>query len=397
MMTRSASSNLARFETRGIVRAREAFVLRCAWDLHAGRACTLLLPGARADIGRFSDVVRAVVEAHEGLDHRHIPAVIAHDALGDKPFVAFDCAAVVDGQALQERLGAGPSIPYEAADAFIASLRAALERSHRGDDPARCLGRISLANVLFDADGWWHLVGFGRNFPVEDEHGRPDGAVTFFHAPEVGAGGAPSPVGDFIALRLLMRTLMGFVDLAPALRRALRGEVEPEDLALVQALLWFEHEVMSQAPQRRPSMREIVAQSDRVRALLGVTPSPARYAAHVAALLESRSEKPGAATLVIAADGATVVLPDGVTVRFSGASRRIILALAEAHDRGPDAVVSMWELVAAGWPEEKIRAESAANRAYVTVNRMRAAGLARWIERVDAGYRLAPTLRVKVS
>ncbi|MFO0626425.1 MAG: hypothetical protein U0325_12500 [Polyangiales bacterium] len=380
-----------------MVRARDAFVLRSAWDAQRDRLCTLLLPGARADIARFAEVVRAVAAAHADLAPPHIPAVVAHDADGDKPFVAFDCAAVMDGQELQERLGAGPAIPYEGADAFIASLRAALERYHRGDDPARCLGRISLANVLFDADGGWHLVGFGRNFPVEDEFGRPDGAVTFFHAPEVGVDGPPSPVGDFIALRLMMRTLLGFVELPPGLRRVLRGEVEPDDLALVQALLWFEHEVMAQVPQRRPSLREIVAQSDRVRALLGVTPSPTRYAEHVAALLRARKEKSGATTLVVAVDGATVVLPDGERVRLSGASRRIMLALAAAHARGADAVLSMWELVEAGWPGERIRAESAANRAYVTVNRMRAAGLAGWIERVDAGYRLAPSLQVKVA
>jgi len=380
-----------------VVRTRDAFVLRSAWDLQHDRPCTLLLPGGRADIARFAEAVDAIAEAHAGLDHRHIPAVIAHNTQGDKPFAAFGCAAVMDGQELQERLGAGPLIPYEAADAFIASLRSALERYHRGDDPARCLGRVSLANVLFDADGWWYLVGFGRNFPVEDEHGRPDGAVTFFHAPEVGVDGTPSPVGDFIALRLMMRTLLGFVDLVPPLRRVLRGEVEPADLELVQALMWFEHEVMAQVPQRRPPMGEIVAQSDHVRALLGVTPSPERYAEHVAALLNARKEKPGASTLVVSSDGATVVLPNGEPVRLSGASRRIILALTAAHARGADVVLSMWELVEAGWPGERIRAESAANRAYVTVNRMRAAGLGGWIERIDAGYRLAPSLRVKVA
>lgn len=396
-MTLHAPLNLARFKTRGIVRAREAFVLRGAWDPREERPCTLLLPGAKADIGRFSEVVRAVVAAHEGLAHRHIPAVIAHDDQGDKPFVAFDCAAVMDGQELQERLGAGPLIPYEAADAFIASLREAMACSHRGDDPARCLGRISLANVLFDGDGGWHLVGFGRNFPVEDEHGRPDGAVTFFHAPEVGVDGDPSPVGDFIALRLLMRTLLGFVDLVPRLRRVLRGEVRPEDEELMQALLWFEHEVMLQVPQKRPAMREIVAQSDRVRALLGVTPAPERYAAHVAALLRLRCEKPGTNVLAVSTDGARVVLPDGEGTRLSGAARRILVALVDAHARGPDVVLPLWALVEAGWPGERIRAESAANRAYVTVNRMRAAGLGRWIERTDAGYRLTPSLLVKVT
>ncbi len=380
-----------------MIRGRHAFVLRAAWDRERARACALLLPGEHVDASRFGDLVRDVSAAHREVSHPHVPAVIAHNPLGDKPFVAFECAAVADGLTLLERLGAGPKVPYEGADGFIASLRSAMEAHHRGDDPRRCLGRLSLANVLFDARGGWHLVGLGRNFPTEDALGRPDASVPCFHAPEVGAGGAPSPVGDFIALRLLMRAMLTFVALPEPLARVLRGEAGPEADALVESLRWFEREVMTEVPAMRPSLNRIVEESERVRVLLRVRPSPERFAAHVAALLRADLEKSPTPTLVVGEQGALAVLPDGTALRFTNAAQRILLALARSHEGDPAAVTSVWSLVDAGWPGERVAPTSATNRVYVTLNRMRAAGLAPCLERVDGGYRLSPAVRVKVA
>jgi hypothetical protein len=386
----------SRFTSRAVVQLRPGHVLRAAWDRQTDRACTLLLPGARVDPARFGALVSDVAAAHAVVRDPRVPDVIAFETEGEKPFVAFACGAVTDGVALLERLAAAPPIPYEAADGFIASLRAALQAA-QGDDPApRCFGRLSLANVLFDGDGRWHLVGLGRNFPVEDPEGRPDPAVAAWFAQEVGVGGAPSPVGDFIALRLLMRALMPFVETPTAIQRVLRGDGGADDEALLQSLLWFEREVMSAAPGARPTMARIVAESDRVRALLGVAPDPDGFARLVAAILGEAPAKPGASVLVVGEEGASAALPDGTALRFAGAARRILHALARAHAAGAEAL-SVWDLVAQGWPDERVRATSATNRAYVTINRMRAAGLGDLLERVDAGYRLAPSLVVKIT
>lgn len=386
----------SRFESRAVVRVRPAHVLRAGWDHETDRACTLLLPGALADRARFGGLVADVAAAHASVRDPRVPGVLAHATEGDKPFVAFACAAVTDGVALLDRLAAAPRIPYEAADGFIASLRLALQAAQGAAAAPRCVGRLSLANVLFDDGGRWHLVGLGRNFPVEDERGRPDPAVHAWFAPEVGVGGAPSPVGDFIALRLLMRSLMPFVDTPPAIQRVLRGDAVGDDGALARSLLWFEREVMSAAPGARPTMERIVAESDGVRALLGVAPDPDWFARFVAALLRGVREKPATPVLVVGEGGASAVLPDGTALRFAGAAARILDALARSHAEGA-AALSVWDLVERGWPAERIPATSATNRAYVTVNRLRAAGLGDLLERVEAGYRLAPSLVVKLT
>ncbi len=385
------------YDPGAFVRARDSFVLRAARDHRDGRVVTLLVPGVRADRTRFAAIVRAVAEAHAELSHPRIPRVLAWSDDLRAPGLAFDCAARFDGLALAERLHAGPPVPYAAADGFLASLREAMEASHVCTDPTtggpRCMGRLSLANVLFDVDGMWHLVGFGRNFPIEDEHGRVDASVPSFAAPELAVGASASPVGDFVAMRLMMQSLLAYVDGPAAILRILRGELGPDDGPLLEALMWFEHEVMVQMPPRRPSMREIVAMSDRVRDILGIQRAPEVFAAYVRDAYASwaAAARP---RLRVSPDGACVRLPDGSERRFTGASRRIVTALVEAHARGPDCALTVWDLIAAGWPDERVRAESATNRAYVTVNRIRAAGLQSFIERVDAGYRLAPALMV---
>lgn len=68
--------------------------------------------------------------------------------------------------------------------------------------------------------------------------------------------------------------------------------------------------------------------------------------------------------------------------------------MARAHVDGTDGL-AVWDLVTLGWPGERVNATAATNRVYVTINRMRAAGLGELLERADAGYRLAPSLLVK--
>ena len=73
---------------------------------------------------------------------------------------------------------------------------------------------------------------------------------------------------------------------------------------------------------------------------------------------------------------------------------RVLSALLSAHRALPGTAVSLEDLVSAGWPEERIRLESARARVYVALSSLRKAGLEGYIERVDGGWRLLKQLVV---
>ncbi len=78
-----------------------------------------------------------------------------------------------------------------------------------------------------------------------------------------------------------------------------------------------------------------------------------------------------------------------------GASRRLLLALVDANRAGAGPL-SLDALVGAGWPGERLVPSAARNRVHVALSSLRSAGLRAAIERIEAGYRLDPTIRVVV-
>lgn len=94
-----------------------------------------------------------------------------------------------------------------------------------------------------------------------------------------------------------------------------------------------------------------------------------------------------ARVLAISRDGARVVWRE-LDLDFSrrGPLRRVLLALASAHERAES--LSSSALREAGWPGERMLPESAAARVYMAVRRLRACGLASLIRTSDEGYAL---------
>lgn len=86
---------------------------------------------------------------------------------------------------------------------------------------------------------------------------------------------------------------------------------------------------------------------------------------------------------------------DGVQVDLGrrGPLRLILLALA----RSPGRPFTVQEVQEAGWPDEKMSAESGAARVYMTMRRLRALGFASLIVTDDAGYRLHASVRVELE
>jgi tetratricopeptide (TPR) repeat protein len=101
-----------------------------------------------------------------------------------------------------------------------------------------------------------------------------------------------------------------------------------------------------------------------------------------------------APVLELSADGRAVTLA-GRRLDFArrGPLRRILLALAQRHGSGQS--LSSHDLREAGWPGDRMRPESAAQRVYMAVKRLRDLGFAPFMHTVDDGYRLDERLRVQ--
>ena len=385
------------------IRSRGRFHVLAARRAADGRPCVLVVPGPNADRARSLAAFAEAARIHDLVGHPRVPRVSAWGDAAGTPFLELDCDAVIDGTGVIQLIADGEQkVDYAAADAFIAGIRVAMQAAHAVTDPRSggplCLGRLSLGNLLFNERGEWFLFGYGRNLAVERDDGSPDGAITFLQAPELSAGTAPSPGGDYVALVLFMRTLLPYVEPVPALARIFRGEIDASDHALLECLRWVELEMVGGIPTQRPSIAEAVVMADRIRALLDVTLDPEGFKGFVAGLIE-RSEVPapmpgsepgGTLTLTLGPDTTWVAGPDGARHQLGRAHRRMILALVARRDAAPDAALTLWDLLEAGWPGERPLAEAGANRVYVALTRLRTMGLRDVIERFEDGYRLSP-------
>ena len=75
------------------------------------------------------------------------------------------------------------------------------------------------------------------------------------------------------------------------------------------------------------------------------------------------------------------------------ALRKVLLALAERHARGLGGLATA-EVLEAGWPGERMRAESASARVYMAIRRLRALGLEEVLLTTEDGYALSSLVRI---
>lgn len=100
--------------------------------------------------------------------------------------------------------------------------------------------------------------------------------------------------------------------------------------------------------------------------------------------------------MVVGADGRFYEL-DGqrVSLQRQRSLRLILLALVEQAERAPGVGLPQTEVVARGWPGEKMRADSGATRVYTSIRRLRRGGLAGVLLTRDDGYLIDPAVVVK--
>jgi hypothetical protein len=383
------------------IRARDSFHLLSAETDDGPSVVVVASPHAEAAQARRR--LEAFAAAHSDIRHPAVPRTRRAEVVDGTFVVELACDAALDGEELlRVRSDVAARIPYAIADGHITYLRQVLQVAHAA---GYCLGRICYANMLFSLDGRAYLVGFGYNVVALRETGTVVGSSTVFQAPEVVAGADPSPIGDYVALLALMRSLTTHVEMLDALVRVMRGVVEARDFEVLRHLRWFETHVYAALPQERATIEEATAVAARIRELLGVTLDQSErdtYFRDLIARADAGTPVESGARrtheLVVASDGSWFLGLDGVKRQLGPrrALRRVFSALVEKRLREPGRTLSVWDVLAAGWPGEEPIYEAALNRVYVTIARLRGLGLSEVVERYDDGYRISPELEVRV-
>ena len=131
------------------------------------------------------------------------------------------------------------------------------------------------------------------------------------------------------------------------------------------------------------------ARVDRARALAARHPSDDTRFSLRALLRRTRPSRPAA--LRVSADGSGFRPPGEEFVALPAGSplRALLRTLVSRRRDAPGEGVPVDELIAAGWPEERMRIESGLNRAYVAVATLRKKGLRGILLRNAGGYLLS--------
>ncbi len=134
-----------------------------------------------------------------------------------------------------------------------------------------------------------------------------------------------------------------------------------------------------------PGARKILAHADGKRIA-----SDARVARRLLIAAIARAETGSAPSLAVGEDARWFRIGNGETVDLSKrrAPRLILKRLFDARANTPGHGVTLDEIIAAGWPGERIQPEAAAARAYTAIKTLRELGLGELLVRRDDGYLL---------
>jgi predicted ATPase len=255
----------------------------------------------------------------------------------------------------------------------------ALERDDA--EAARRFGERALARYRESGDG--HLVAHARMVlgAALARLGEPDAAAAEIAEADALLSGAAGPVRDALAL---------FAAQVPLARAA--AKLDAGDRAAA-------------ALHRAEAERALADLDARTE---GTPIASVRFARRIlvralgAAAPVRRERRPASVT-----DAALVVSDDGRWFRLSerrevslerrAALRRILAALARARVASPGSALTLDEVLAAGWPGERMSAEAGAARVYNAIQRLRRLGLDGVLRTRDDGYLLDVEISTRLA
>lgn len=113
---------------------------------------------------------------------------------------------------------------------------------------------------------------------------------------------------------------------------------------------------------------------------------------------DARSQQPRSDGYAIATDGSWFRKPDGDRIELVDRKSlmRVLGALCDKRANAPGETLTVVELLAAGWPGERVEARSGANRVYVALTTLRRLGLRDIIDRKRDGYLIRADVPIDV-
>ncbi|HEY1959962.1 MAG TPA: hypothetical protein VGH28_30345 [Polyangiaceae bacterium] len=102
--------------------------------------------------------------------------------------------------------------------------------------------------------------------------------------------------------------------------------------------------------------------------------------------------------LTVSVDATTVWLPTSARVSLEKRKpvRLLLLRLIEEHEKAPGHPLTVGDLLAAGWPGERVLRDAGASRVYVALGTLRKLGLRDVILSGEGGYLLDPQVKIVV-
>lgn len=399
---------LGRFESPLPIRCRGSFHAYLTHEVASGEPRTVIIPAPHASVDAARERLDRYGAAHARLSGEGLPPVAESAPRAEQPFVAFAIDAPWDGETVMARLGeSGMRVSYAEAAGFVDRVSSTLERAHAILDPHTdrpfALGHICWSNILIARDGSAYVHGFGHNIAALTERDTISGAPSVYLAPEVGAGGLPSPGGDLYAFTLLQRSVLSYAELPSSLDRVFRGVPEPGDEVVARVIATMNARVIGASPSERATMTEARAVWREEWAAAAIVPDVRALAERLANLVALDEQAIGGTMheregeLVIGKDGMWLRGPTGETHSLAtrGPLRRVLLRLARAHREQPGQRLEADALLEAGWPGERPIREAGLNRVYVAVSTLRKMGLRDVLLRDEQGYRITDEIVIR--
>jgi serine/threonine protein kinase len=283
---------LDRFVEPTPIRREGAFHIYAARHAQSREPRVVITNAPDADPLAASATLDKVARAHRAVVHPRVPKVDERGRVGEVEFISLRSSAVVDFESVWalHTKQSGDRVPYGLLLGVGHEIIDAVITAHRTPDPETgapiCVGVFSPANILLSEDGRASLLGIGAYTTNATADGRPTNPLGVFVAPEVAAGGEPSPSGDVYGFFSLIRSLLPYVKSPPAMDRVLRGAPEPDDMELAGKL--GEAQMRALAPMavaRFKTLEEFSSAYDEVWHLAGIQPDAVGFRSFVMDLI----------------------------------------------------------------------------------------------------------------